>query len=155
MAARYDDDVADPSPAGEVAGIETRATRLLGVRLPIVQGGLARVAFADLAAAVSNAGALGTIGSVGASPRHLREQIRRCREATTKPFAVNIITWEIAPVAGRWVDVAIEERVPVVTLSFGDTLPALERCRSAGLRTIVQVQGLAGARAAIAPGRTS
>ena len=125
-------------------------TRRLQIDHPIIQAGMGAEAGAELAAAVSNAGAFGTIGSVGASPSHLREQIRRCREATAKPFAVNIITWDIAPVAERWVDVAIEERVPVVTLSFGDPLPALERCRAAGLRTIVQVQDLVGARAAIA-----
>ena len=130
--------------------LSTELTRRLQIDHPIIQAGMGAEAGAELAAAVSNAGALGTIGSVGASPSHLREQIRRCRETTAKPFAVNIITWDIAPVAERWVDVAIEERVPVVTLSFGDPLPALERCRAAGLRTIVQVQDLAGARVAIA-----
>src|SRR3712207_9530829 len=82
---------ADPSPAGEAAvGIETRATRLLGIRLSIVQGGLARVAFAELAAAVSNAGGAGQIGTVGlGTPERLRAQIRRCRAMTDKPLGVH------------------------------------------------------------------
>ena len=80
-----------PARAGERGGIETRATRLLGVRLPIVQGGLARVAFAELAAAVSNAGGLGQISTVGlGTPERLRAEIRRCRALTDKPFGVNL-----------------------------------------------------------------
>src|SRR5687768_5238471 len=86
-----DDHGAEITYVGAVPEIETRATRLLGIRLPIVQGGLARVAFAELAAAVSNAGGLGQISTVGlgGTPERLREEIRRCRALTDKPFGVN------------------------------------------------------------------
>src|SRR3712207_9168500 len=78
--------------------LDTRVTRLLGIRYPIVQGGLARVATAELAAAVSNAGGLGQIAAAGTgrdgagglcSPEDLRAHIRRCRELTSRPFGVN------------------------------------------------------------------
>src|SRR5829696_1342438 len=85
-----DDHGAEITYVGAVPEIETRATRLLGIRLPIVQGGLARVAFAELAAAVSNAGGLGQISTVGlGTPERLRAEIRRCRALTDKPFGVN------------------------------------------------------------------
>ena len=89
--------------------IETRVTSLLGIRYPIVQGGLARVAFSELAAAVSNAGGLGQISTAGlAGPDALRAEIRRCRAMTDQPFAVNF------PSAGRIsgrLEAALEEGV--------------------------------------------
>ncbi|RYJ03782.1 MAG: nitronate monooxygenase, partial [Acetobacteraceae bacterium] len=100
--------------------IETRVTRLLGIRYPIVQGGLARVAFADLAAAVSNAGGLGQISTAGQpggldGPEALRAEIRRCRALTDKPFAVNF------PIGRQdiWpgLEAALEEGVRVIALT--------------------------------------
>ncbi|HEX2174096.1 MAG TPA: nitronate monooxygenase [Dehalococcoidia bacterium] len=118
--------------------LRTELTRRLGIDHPIIQAGMGDGAGVELAAAVSNAGGLGTIGSAGLPPRELRERIRRCRDLTDRPFAVNILTFPIAPFWQEWVEVAIEERPPIVTLSFGDPLPWLERCRAAGLQTIVQ-----------------
>jgi nitronate monooxygenase len=117
---------------------------------PIVQAGMAVEAGHRLAAAVSNAGALGTIGSIGGTPDRLAAEIRACRDATTRPFAVNVVTWPWAPWAFDLLDVVLAERPPVVTLSFGDPLPHLARCRAAGVPSIVQVQDVDGARAAIA-----
>ncbi len=105
-----------------------------------------------LASAVSNAGALGTIGSLGRDPDGLRDEICRCRSATAQPFSVNIATFDWAPFAGQLVDVVIEEKVPVVTLSFGDVMPALRRCKAAGLQTVVQVQTMRAAREVLAEG---
>lgn len=82
----------------------------------------------------------------------MAEQIRACRELTRRPFAVNVVCFEWAPWAMEKIELAIAERAPVVTLSFGDPLAALARCRAADLRTIVQVQDLPGARAALAAG---
>jgi nitronate monooxygenase len=132
--------------------IETALTRKLGIAHPLIQAGMGSEAGARLAAAVSNAGGLGTIGSIGGTPDHLAQQIRACRAATQRPFAANVVTWPWAPFAMDLVDVVLAERPPVVTLSFGDPLPALARCREAGLATVVQVQDLDGARAALAAG---
>lgn len=130
--------------------MRTAFSERVGVEHPLVQAGMGNECGARLAAAVSNAGALGTIGSIGGTPDRLADQIRAARAATDRPFAVNLVAWPWAPWALDLVDVVLAERPPVVTLSFGDPLPHLERCRAAGLRTIVQVQDLDGARAAIA-----
>ncbi len=151
MAARYDDDGADSSPAGEGAGIETRATRLLGIRLPIVQGGLARVAFSELAAAVSNAGGLGQISTVGlGTPERLRAEIRRCRGLTDKPFGVNfpIGRFDLTPL----LEAALEEGVRVVALTAGNPAPYIRRCEGTGARTLVLTAGPELARKAEAAG---
>jgi len=119
---------------------------------PLVQAGMAREAGAALAAAVSNAGALGTIGSIGGSPDELAAEIRACRAATDRPFAANVVTWPWSPWALDLIDVVCVERPPIVTLSFGDPRAHLPRCRAAGLTAIVQVQDVAGARDALAAG---
>ncbi len=130
--------------------IQTALTRLLQIEHPIMQAGMASNCGARLAAAVSNAGALGAIGSIGRSPGNFAEEIRRCHAETTRPFAANIVTFDWAPFAEQMVDVAIQERAPVITLSFGDPLPALAKCQAAGIPAVIQVQDLAAARAAIA-----
>ncbi len=130
--------------------LATAFTRCFGVELPLVQAGMGIEAGAALAAAVSNAGALGTLGSIGGTPEQLRVEIRACRERTARPFAVNLVTWPWSPWAMDLVDLALEERPPVVTLSFGEPLRHLPRVRAAGLFAMVQVQDVAGARAAIA-----
>jgi len=130
--------------------LSTALTRRLGIRHPLIQAGMGHEAGGALAAAVSNAGALGTIGSIGAGPDALAAEIATCRAATAAPFAVNVVTWPWAPFADALLDVALEAQAPVVTLSFGDPLPALARCRAAGRTVLVQVQDLAGARAALA-----
>jgi nitronate monooxygenase len=132
--------------------MRTAFTDRFGVEHPIVQAGMGEWAGAALAAAVSNAGALGTIGSIGRVPDQVVDDIRACRAATRRPFAVNVVAWPWAPWALDFVDVVLAERPPVVTLSFGDPLPHLARCRAAGVPTIVQTQDVAGARAAIDAG---
>jgi nitronate monooxygenase len=130
--------------------MRTSFTDRFGVAHPLVQAGMGHEADATLAAAVSGAGALGTIGSIGSTPDRLADEIRRCRSLTAAPFAVNVVTWRWSPWALDLIDVVLAERPPVVTLSFGEPLAHLERCKSAGIKTIVQVQDVAGARAAIA-----
>lgn len=129
--------------------LTTPFTRAFGLDHPIVQAGMGNDCGADIAAAVSNAGALGTIGSIGRTPDNLRDEIRRCRELTERPFAVNVVTWDWAPFAQSLLAVAIEERAPALTLSFGDPLPALRTAKDAGIPVVVQVQDVAGLRAAI------
>jgi len=129
--------------------MQTSLTRLLGIEHPVVQAGMGSESGARLAAAVSNAGALGSIGSIGGSPDALAAEVAACRAATSRPFAVNVVTWDWAPFARELVEVALAGGAPVVTLSFGDPLPALERCRAAGVRVLVQVQDVEGARRAL------
>ena len=135
--------------------IETRVTRLLGIRYPIVQGGLARVAFADLAAAVSNAGGLGQISTAGLpgagdGPEALREEIRRCRTLTDRPFAVNfpIGRQDIRP----GLEAALDEGVRIIALTAGNPAPYIARCREVGAQTLVLTAGPELARKAEAAG---
>jgi len=72
--------------------METRVSKLLGTKYPVIQGGMAWVAEYHLAAAVSNAGGLGIIGAASAPPEVVREQIREAKKLTDKPFGVNVMT---------------------------------------------------------------
>jgi NAD(P)H-dependent flavin oxidoreductase YrpB (nitropropane dioxygenase family) len=75
--------------------LETRVTEMLGIKYPIVQGGMAWIGTAELVAAVSNAGGLGVLGSVmHPTPESLREEIRKTKALTDKPFGVNITAAE-------------------------------------------------------------
>ena len=130
--------------------LKTKLTELTGIDHPIIQAGMGADAGPALAAAVSNAGALGTLGTIGAPVSLIRENIAATRAATSRPFAVNIITFDWAPFAPQLLDLVIEERVPVVTLSFGSFESALSRCKAAGIVTIVQVQDVEGAMAGVA-----
>lgn len=138
-------------PLSTPPALSTRVTRLLGIRYPIVQGGLARVAGAELAAAVSNAGGLGQIASAGlAGPEALRAEIRRCRALTARPFAVNF------PIGRQdiWpgLEAALEEGVGIIALTAGNPAPYLRRCREAGAKTLVLTAGPELARKAEAAG---
>ena len=131
--------------------IDTRVTRLLGIRYPIVQGGLARVAYADLAAAVSNAGGLGQISTAGLSGTEaLREQIRRCKTLTNKPFAVNfpIGRQDIWPA----LEATLEEGVRIIALTAGNPAPYIKRCLEVGAKTLVLTAGPELAKKAEAAG---
>lgn len=92
----------------------TRLNELLGTEFPIVQGGMANIATAEFAAAVSNAGALGLIGGGGMDAAGFRESIRRCRTLTDRPFGVNIMLMH--PQAEEMADIAAEERVALARL---------------------------------------
>lgn len=130
--------------------LSTELTRALGIEHPIISAGMGGEAGPALAAAVSNAGALGSMGSIGLPPAKVREAFAACRDLTSRPWGVNIITFDWAPFASEIVTAAIEERVPVITLSFGDPVPALRRCQDAGIPTIVQVQDFPTAKAVLA-----
>src|SRR5262252_7307688 len=99
--------------------MRTPFTDRFGVEHRIVQAGMGREAGARLAAAVSNAGGLGTIGTIGSTPDLVAGEIRACRAAKARPFAVNVVTWPWSPWATDLVDVVLAERPPIVTLSYG------------------------------------
>lgn len=132
--------------------MKTAFTEFAGVEHPLVQAGMSTYAGAKLAGAVSGAGALGTIGSLGRTADELLAEVHTLRAMTPRPFAVNVVAFEWGPPAADIVDAVIDARIPVVTLSFGDPLPAFARCKAAGIRVIVQVQSFAGARTVIAAG---
>lgn len=130
--------------------LSTALTRALAIDHPIIQAGMSSDCGARLAAAVSNAGGLGTVGSLGRSPDDLEQELAAVAAATSRPWSVNLATFEWSPFADTLVDVAIRARPPVLTLSFGNTVAALERCQAAGLKAIVQVQDFGTAQAVVA-----
>lgn len=130
--------------------MRTALTTLLNIEHPIIQAGMGGGANPALVSAVSNAGALGSLSSIAMPPDMVRAAINETRNLTDRPFAVNIVTWAFTSNWQEIIDTVIEERPPVVTISFGDPIPACERCKAAGLQTILQVQDTAGLEAAIA-----
>ncbi len=129
--------------------MRTRITDLLGITYPIIQASMAWITDAELAAAVSEAGGLGTIGPNAGSRavtrdkveigERLREQIRTCRGLTDKPFAVNflvgVIGWD-RDFSDQCVKVGIEERVPVAIVSQGSPAVYTERLKNAGMKVV-------------------
>jgi enoyl-[acyl-carrier protein] reductase II len=124
--------------------IKTPLCDLLGIRHPIIQGGMAWVASPELAAAVCNAGGLGIVGAGSAPPDIVRRMLRRTRELTNRPFGANVPLF--TPGAESAIDVFCEERVSVVTTGGGNPGPYLERLRRAGIRVIPVVASVALAR---------
>jgi NAD(P)H-dependent flavin oxidoreductase YrpB (nitropropane dioxygenase family) len=133
--------------------IRTPLCDLLGIDVPIGSAGMAGGhATSALAAAVSNAGGLGGLGGIyREGPERLRNEIRRTRELTDRPFSVNLWCF-LLDGAPAFLDVCIEERVPSVTLSFGPPGAHAERAKAAGLLVLHQVQTVAGARDSVAAG---
>ena len=131
---------------------------LLGIEYPIIQGGMAWIADADLASAVSNAGGLGLIAAMNSNGEQLREQIKKAKAQTTKPFGVNLML--MSPFIKEAVDVVCEEGVKVVTTGAGNPGPYMEQLKNAGITVIPVVASVAlakmvermGASAVIAEG---
>ena len=112
--------------------MENRITTLFGIRYPVVAGGMVWCSGWRLAAAVSEAGGLGLIGSGSMTPELLREHIRKCRAATSRPFGVNVpLAYRYAP---QLIDVITEERVPAVFTSAGNPVTWTARLHDAGCR---------------------
>ena len=96
--------------------MRTAVTELLGITYPVIQGGMAWVAEYTLAAAVSKAGGLGIIAAANAPGEYVREEIRKVKAQTDKPFGVNIML--LSPYAEEIAKLVVEEQVPVVAMSF-------------------------------------
>ena len=141
--------------------MKTVITQILGIEKPIFQGGMAWIADARLAAAVSEAGGLGLISSINAGTEAVRAEIRKARERTAKPFGVNIML--AAPNAAEIADLVVEEGVSIVTTGAGSPAPYMERWLAAGIRVIPVIASVAyalkmkelGATALIAEGAES
>jgi len=122
----------------------TRLTRLLGIEYPIIQGGMNRISRAELAAAVSNAGGLGILYSANLDTEEkLREEIRRTRSLTDKPFGVNINLFPAArPVdTERYIDIAIDEGVGIVETAGRSPDRYMERLKQGGVKVIHKAPG--------------
>lgn len=124
--------------------MKTRITEILGTEYPIIQGGMAWVAEHHLAAAVSNAGGLGLVGAASAPAEVVREEIRRCKELTDKPFGVNIML--LNPNAEEVAKIVVEEGVKVVTTGAGNPVKYMELWKQAGVKVIPVVASVAMAK---------
>jgi enoyl-[acyl-carrier protein] reductase II len=148
-----------PHPA-----LRTAICDRLGIEVPIVQAGMGFVARGELAAAVSRAGGLGMIGSASLTPDELRAEIRLVRERTDRPFGVDILfATRRAPAADvatglltrdvqGYVDVVLEERVPVLASGLGDPGPVVERAHALGMTVVALVGNTRNARRVVASG---
>ncbi len=127
--------------------LKTRVTELFGIEYPIIQGGLAHLAFAELAAAVSNAGALGQITStIHETPEAFRAEVRKAKALTDKPFSVNVVVGHRSLIPE--VDVALEEGVRIFSITGGNPAEYLRRMDHPGVRKLVLVAGTRAARKA-------
>ena len=124
--------------------MKTRVTNLLGIRCPVIQGGMAWVADYHLAAAVSEAGGLGMIGAGGASGEWVRAQIREVKKRTDRPFGVNLMLMN--PEADLIAKILEEERVPVVTTGAGSPEKYMKCWKAAGIKVIPVIASVAMAK---------
>ena len=111
-----------------------RLKELLGIEVPILQGGMAWISEANLASAVSNAGGAGIISTGGRTTEYTRNEIRRCRSLTDRPFGVNVML--MAPNKDEIVDVICAEKPAFVTLGAGNPVPYFEKLHAAGVKVI-------------------
>jgi nitronate monooxygenase len=129
--------------------LKTRFTEQFGLQYPIMSAPMAMHVGGTLAGAVCEAGALGSFGGVtDKGPDWVREQIAHVRSRSDRPFAVGFIT-AFLPAFEQHFQIVLDERVPVVALSFGDPEPYLNRAKAAGASVICQVQTLEAARRAL------
>lgn len=124
--------------------ITTKLCEALGIDYPIFQGGMAWIADASLAAAVSNAGGLGIIAAMNADANWLREEIRKARELTKKPFGVNVML--MSPFADEVAEVVVEENVPIVITGAGNPGKYMKKWIEAGIKVIPVVPSTAIAK---------
>lgn len=124
--------------------MKTRVSSLLKIKYPVIQGGMAWVAEYHLAAAVSNAGGLGMIGAANAPAKWVKDQIRKMKELTDKPFGVNVML--LSPYADEVAQVIAEEKVPVVTTGAGNPEKYMKLWKEAGIKVIPVVASVAMAK---------
>lgn len=124
--------------------MQTEVTRLLEIEVPVIQGGMAWVAEYHLAAAVSNAGGLGLIGAASAPADWVRDQIRKAKELTKRPFGVNIML--MSPYSDEVAQVVAEEGVKVVTTGAGNPEKYMKLWKKSGIKVIPVVASAALAK---------
>lgn len=114
--------------------MKTKLTELLGIKYPVIQGGMAWTSDAVLAAAVSNAGGAGIIGSGGRTVEWTRDEVRKAKSLTDKPFGVNVML--MAPNIAEIIAMLCEEKVAFVTLGAGNPVPYISAFHAAGIKVI-------------------
>ncbi len=124
--------------------IQTPLCDMLGITYPIFQGGMAWIADADLAAAVSNAGGLGIIAAGNAPANYVREQVRKAKTLTNQPFGVNVML--MSPFADEIASMLAEERVSVITTGAGSPAKYMEIWQDVGTQVIPVVPSCALAK---------
>ena len=124
--------------------VKTKICELLDIEYPIFQGGMAWIADADLAAAVSNAGGLGIISAMNANAEWLKSQIDKARSLTDKPFGVNIML--MSPCADDIAQLVIDEEIPIITTGAGTPEKYMDAWKAAGIKVIPVVASVALAR---------
>ena len=133
--------------------LKTPLCDLLGIEKPVFQGGMAWIADASLASAVSEAGGLGIIAAMNADANWLRDQIHELRARTDKPFCVNVML--MSPFADEVAQVVIDERVPVVVTGAGNPAKYMKAWNEAGIKVIPVVASVALARLVARRGATA
>ncbi|WP_138159386.1 NAD(P)H-dependent flavin oxidoreductase [Peptoniphilus catoniae] len=108
--------------------------KLLNIKYPIIQGGMAYISTSALAAAVSNAGGLGQVATGGFSPDEIRREIRKTKELTDKPFGVNVVLMH--PDVDEIIDIVIDEGVKIITCGAGNPAPYFKKWLEADLIVI-------------------
>ena len=111
--------------------MKTRVTEMLGIKYPILQGAMAWISYAPLVAAVSEAGGLGIIGGTIMTPGMLREEIKKVRDLTDKPFGVNIIS--LSPIIDEICDLLVEEKILVATYGTGNPEKMIKKLGPGGV----------------------
>ncbi|MBI3967632.1 MAG: DUF561 domain-containing protein [Chloroflexi bacterium] len=142
---------------------QTRICKLLEIQYPILQAGMGYLTKAELIAAVSNAGGLGVIGAAEFTPEGLRDEIRKIRSLTDKPFGIDVILPAMAPQGGAAVDawgskikgqlqVILDEQVPVFVSGLGNPGPFVEQAHAKGIKVLSVVGNVKNAKRVAAAG---
>jgi NADH:quinone reductase (non-electrogenic) len=119
---------------------DTKITKMLQIEYPIIQGGLAHLAYSELAAAVSNSGGLGQITAMSLEhPEQLRNEIHKVKTMTTKPFGVNFAIGQHGRPYEEFLEVVMEEQVPVITMTGGNPTPLFKRLEGIDTKKLVLV----------------
>lgn len=132
---------------------KSKIAEMLGIKYPVFQGGMAWVADAELAAAVSNAGGLGIIAAGNADGEYVRSQIRKAKELTDKPFGLNIML--LSPFVEEVAQIAADEKVAVVTTGAGNPAKYMALWKEAGIKVIPVVPSITFAKIAVRNGATA
>ena len=130
--------------------MKNRFCELLGIRYPIVQGGMAWSSDGVLAAAVSEAGGAGIIGTGGRTVEWVAEEIKKAKGLTDKPFGINLML--MAPNVNEIADLVCKENVAFITTGAGDPIPWIERMHKAGIKVIPVVPNIKLAKRIAASG---
>ncbi|KAL4902386.1 hypothetical protein BDW74DRAFT_63351 [Aspergillus multicolor] len=133
-------------------GFNTALTRALGIRIPVVQGGMQWVGYAELAAAVSNAGGLGILTALTQpTPEDLRKEIRKCRSMTKNPFGVNLTLLPalVPPDYGAYAQVIIDEGIKIVETAGNNPGPVIKQLKAANITILHKCTTIRHAKSAV------